>query len=132
MKAEEIYKQIKDMDENDIEETMLAARVLGNVFLATEADQHLEQCAQMAQTLPLPYMCLVRGIEIGFLLGRSTVDGKEAPAQFGEGALTTSQIEQIFADLRARRAALEEARQKQNETIATPPEKKLILPNWDG
>lgn len=129
MNAEQIYKQIKDMDENSAEESMMAARVLGNVILATEADQHLEQCAQMSQTLPLPYMCLVRGIEIGFLMGRSTADGKEAAARFGEGSLTAAQIDQIFADLRARKAALEEARKRQSETIATPAPKKLILPS---
>lgn len=123
--AEEIYSKIKsDLNDEQIDQMMLAARVAANVMLATEADNHIEQC--MEGPLPPPYMCFVRGIELGFILGASTAIGGVAEEQFGSQAVD---VKLIFADLRKRMEQRATEGPAPTATVEVPVEKKLILPS---
>ena len=119
--AEEIFNKIKsDLADEHIEPAMMAARVVANVLLATEAAVHIEQC--LKGPLDPLHMCFVRGVEIGFILGHSTAIGGNAESKFGSEAVN---VDLIFADLRKRMA---EAKTQPTNTIEVPPS-RLILPS---
>jgi hypothetical protein len=105
IKGEEIFECIKtDLPQEQVDELTLAAQAAAHFIVVAEGRAHVESVKD--GPLPHEFMCLARGVELGFLLGFSAGDRKKATE---EEKIKHPQLDfaQIFEDMRTRRSLID-------------------------
>lgn len=106
MSGENVFACMKaDLPQELVDELTLAAQAAAHLILITEGPTHTE--AVKNGPLPHEYMCLARGIELGFILGYSAGDKIKADGVQRIPYPTGFSPAKIFEDMRTRRALID-------------------------
>jgi hypothetical protein len=106
MTGEEVFNCIKaDLPQEQVDELTLAAQAVAHLLVVTEGPTHVE--AVKNGPLDHPLMCLVRGVELGFMLGYSAGDKRKASEEEKLPCPPGFNPSKIFEDMRTRRSLID-------------------------
>ncbi len=106
MTGEDVFYCMKaDLPQEQVDELTLAAQAAAHLILVTEGPTHTESVKN--GPLPHEFMCLARGIELGFIMGYSAGDKQRATGDQQIPYPANFDPKKIFEDMRTRRSLID-------------------------